>query len=130
MSDRGIEDQGVVIVSDCLFYCLIDRLTHSRIILAVAELPDDQSAQVGKNAAHTQVADHAVDMIMAFRYIFNKQDRELVPDKRILQTKLRSLEAIEHRQVSAYNGCTGLAFPVKGMVLPAVLKCPTGQGAT
>ena len=46
MSDRGVEKNGVVVVCDYLFYCLIYRLLHERIILAVAELTYHQTTQV------------------------------------------------------------------------------------
>ncbi len=41
---RGIEKNGVVVVSDCLFYCLINGLLHQRVVLAVGELANNQPA--------------------------------------------------------------------------------------
>ena len=77
---RGIENEGVVVVSDCLFYCLIDRLLHQRIVLAVGELPDDESAQIGEHTTHAQVAHHAVNMVVPLANILDEQDRFLNTD--------------------------------------------------
>ena len=76
MPDGGIEKNGVVVVSDYLFYCLIDRLLHQRVIFAITELTDYETTQVRQHTAHSQVAHHAVDMIMAFGDSFDEQDGE------------------------------------------------------
>jgi len=74
MPDRGVENQGVVVIHDCLFYCLIDRATHSGIILTIAELTDNQTTQVLQNPTHAQVIHHPVYMVMPLCDVFNQKD--------------------------------------------------------
>ena len=95
MPERHIEDDGVVAVRDCLFYCLIDRLFHQRVFIAVRKPADNQSAQVGQHSTHPQVAHHAVDMIMAFADIFDQENRKLVTEFR--QSERCALESVEDR---------------------------------
>jgi len=71
VTDGSIENNGVVVVSDCLFYCLIDRLRHEGIVVTITELPDDESADVRQDAAHAQVAHHPVDMIVTLGDVFD-----------------------------------------------------------
>jgi hypothetical protein len=71
VTDGSIENNGVVVVSDCLFYCLIDRLRHEGIVVTIAELTDDESADVLQDAAHAQIAHHPVDMVVALRDVFD-----------------------------------------------------------
>jgi hypothetical protein len=70
--DRGIEKNGVVVVCDCLFYCLIDRLAHQLVVLAVRELPYDESAQVRQYTTQAEIANHPVDMIMPLGDVFDE----------------------------------------------------------
>ena len=64
MPERGIEKKGVVVVSDYLFYCLINGTAHQLVVIAVAELAYNETAQVRQHATHAQVADHPIDVIM------------------------------------------------------------------
>ena len=91
MPEGRIEENGVVVVCNYLFYGLIDRLLHQRIVLAVTELSDDQTAQMRQNTAHAQVANHSVDMIVPFTDIFDEQNRELITDSRLREAELRAL---------------------------------------
>lgn len=74
VTERCIENHGVVVGSDYLFYCFIDRLVHERVIVAVAELAYDQSADVGEHTAHLQIAHHPVDVIMPLADVFDQQN--------------------------------------------------------
>jgi hypothetical protein len=72
MPDRGVEDQGVVVICDCLFDCFIYRLSHRLVIFAVAKLTYNQTTQMSQYTTHTQVTHHAVDMIMPLGNVFDE----------------------------------------------------------
>jgi hypothetical protein len=72
MPDRGIEKNGVVVVSDCLFYCFINRLTHPFIVLAVTKLSDDETTQMSQYTTQTQVTNHPVNMIVPLGDVFDE----------------------------------------------------------
>ena len=128
MPEWGVEKNGVVVISDCLFYCLIDRTIHHLIVLAIRELPDYQSADIRQHPTHPQTAHHAVDMIMPLAYILNQKQRF----GRGLRTengrvrKWRSLKAVQNRQVSADEHTFRFPGTVERMTLPFIMQLLAG----
>ena len=103
MPERGIEKKGVVVVSDYLFYCLINGTAHQLVVIAVAELAYNETAQVRQHATHAQVADHPIDVIMPLADVLDKQDRELITE--FVQTVRSALQPVQHTQIAAYDRC-------------------------
>ena len=94
MTYGSIEKNGVVVFCDYLFYGLIDGATHGRIVLAIGELSYYQSAEMREDTAHLEVTDHAVDMVMPFAYILDKENRELLAEELVTQPVTRTLQAV------------------------------------
>ena len=72
MSEWRLETYGVVVICNCLVYCLLYGGGHRWVVVAIGELAYDESAYLCENAAHTQIAHHAVNMVMPLAYIFDK----------------------------------------------------------
>ena len=125
MPDGGVKKNGVVVVSDCLFYCFIDGLLHQRIVVAVVELSYDKSAEVRQDTAHSQVSHHSVNMVMTLSDIFDEKDREEVT--LFAEAEGCALQAIKDGEVSADDRSASMTWCVERMSIPGVLHGFTGK---
>ena len=72
MSEWRLEAYGVVVISNCLVYCLLYGGGHRWVVFAIGELPYDKSTYLTEDSAHTQIANHTINMVMPLAYIFNQ----------------------------------------------------------
>ena len=70
MSEWRLEAYGVVVISNCLVYCLLYTGWHRWVVLALSELAYDKSTYLTENSAHTQIANHTINMVMPLAYVF------------------------------------------------------------
>ena len=130
MTYGSIEKNGVVVFCDYLFYGLIDGTTHGRIVLTIGELPYYQSAEVREDTAHLEVTDHAVDMVMPFAYILDKENRELLAEELVTQSVTRALQAVQDGEVSAHDRCVRRTVMVQGVSRPEIIHALIRQEAS
>ncbi len=121
MTYRRCEDDRIVVVRYGFVYRLFHAAArHGRVVVTVRELTYNQSAQVSQYAAHTQIAHHTVNMVMALSHILYQQYRKLVTQMR--QAIGSGLQPVQDRQVSSHNGSAGVSAPVERMRWPCIMQ--------
>lgn len=130
VSDGSVEKNGVVVDCDCLFYGIIDGTTHRGVVLAIGELPYDQSAEVSEHTAHLEITDHAVDMVMTLTDILNKENRELLAEELVTQSVTRALQAVQDGEVTAHDRCVRGTVMVHGVSRPEIIHALIRQEAS
>lgn len=100
-------------------YYLTDRLaqcaTHRSIVWTIGELTYNQATDLLEHATHTQIMQHAINMIVVLANIFDKQNRRLCTLlNHTVQTIWSTLQAIQYTKVTTYQFALDFTLTVEG----------------
>lgn len=131
MPCREIEEDRKRIGAHDLRDGLEDGATHTRVVGAVGELSDNQSADMTEDAAKVEVAHHAVDMIVAFADVFEKEHRRFgTGSDEFAEAEGSALQSVEDAEVPSDEPARALAVALEGVRRERIAHGAALQGTT